>query len=68
MTFDLFWIDFFIKDRLFGFGIFTIKRDETIRSFLSIYSNDGELLMDLLWFRIYTNFPFWYWWLHKDEI
>jgi hypothetical protein len=58
MIFDLFWIDFFFKDKLFGFGIFTIKRNEIIRSFLSICSNDGELLIDLLWFRIYTNFPF----------
>lgn len=65
MTFDLFWIDFFIKERLFGFGIFSIKGEEIHRSFVAVYWNDGELLVDLFWFRIFSAFPFWR--LYDDE-
>ena len=67
MTIDLFWIDFFLKERLFGFGILSIKNDDWFnRSLLSIYWNDGELLIDLLYFRVVTTF--WFWLLfHKEE-
>ena len=51
MTFRLFWIDIFVKERLFGFGFFTLG-EEFIRSFLSVYWNDRELLIDLFWIRI----------------
>jgi len=37
MVFDLAWIDFWLQDKLFGFGIFTIKCEEFLRSFFSIY-------------------------------
>lgn len=67
MTLDLFWIDFWLQDRLFGFGLFSIKREETMRSLFSIYWNEGELLIDLFWFRIYTKHPFWFWWFYKEE-
>jgi len=67
MVFDLAWIDFWLQDKLFGFGIFTIKCEEFLRSFFSIYYNDGEILMDILWIRIYEKHPFWFWWFYKDE-
>lgn len=59
MTFDLMWIDFWFADKLFGVGLFSIKREELHRSFFSCYWNDGELLVDLFWFRIFTAVPFW---------
>ena len=65
MTFDILWIDFWLKDKLFGFGILCVKTTEGIRNFFSVYWNDGELLVDLLWFRVYTDFPFSF--LHNDE-
>ncbi|MEE9302679.1 MAG: hypothetical protein V3U84_02730 [Thiotrichaceae bacterium] len=52
------WIDFWWVDYLFGFGLLTINTGERSRSLLSIYWNDGELLIDLLWLRVYTGFPF----------
>ena len=64
MIFYLFWIDFFIKDKLFGIGLLTFKFEELVRSFFCIYWNDGELLIDLLWFRIVTTAP--YMWFYKD--
>jgi len=57
MTLNLFWVDFWLKDRLFGIGLFTVKQEELHRSLFSIYWNDGETLIDLLWFRIYSDFP-----------
>jgi hypothetical protein len=57
MTLDIFWIDCWLQDKLFGLGLLTIKREELIRSLFSIYWNDGELLIDLFWFRILTTFP-----------
>ena len=57
MTIDLFWLDFWFQDGLFGLGACTVKREGYIRSLFSIYWNDGELLVDLLWFRIVTTFP-----------
>ena len=67
MIFNLFWIDFYIKDNLFGLGILTVKTDENIKSLLAFYWNDGELLIDLLWFRVYSKHPFFFWWFYKDE-
>ena len=59
MTFDLMWVDFWLKERLFGVGIFTVKKEEMHRSLFSVYWNDGELLVDFLWFRIITTVLFW---------
>ena len=59
MTLDLLWVDIWFRDRLFGFGFITIKGEEFIRSLFSIYWNDGELLVDLFWFRVLTTVPFW---------
>ena len=54
MEFTLLWIDLFPKDRLFGFGVFSIKNYGALnRNLLSIYWNNGELLIDLLWFRVH---------------
>ena len=58
MIFDLLWFDIWIKDRLFGFGIFSIKQPDIHRSLFSIYWNDGELLIDLFWFHVLTAAPF----------
>ncbi|KKN02404.1 hypothetical protein LCGC14_1118060 [marine sediment metagenome] len=60
MTFDLFWIDFYPSDRLFGFGLFGIRTEDssgerTLRNLFSIYWNDRELMIDLFWFRIVTH-------------
>lgn len=53
MQFTLFWIDFFLKDKLLGFGLCSIKNYEGIhRNLLSIYWNDGDLLIDFFWFRV----------------
>jgi hypothetical protein len=54
MTLDLFWADFWIQDRLFGFGLCTLKGSNFIKSLFSIYWNDRELLVDLFWIRILT--------------
>ena len=61
MTIDLFWVDLFAYDKLFGFGLGTVKTDKSHRSLLSVYYNDGEVLLDMLWFNIYQNHPFWFW-------
>lgn len=54
MTCDLFWIDFWFRDNLFGLGILSIKREDFHKSLFAIYYNDGELLVDLFWLRIIT--------------
>lgn len=59
MTFYLFWADFWFWDNLFGFGILSVKREDFYRSLFAIYYNDGELLIDLFWFRIITVYSFW---------
>lgn len=59
MTFDLFWMDFWFRDNLFGFGILSLKKEDFHKSLLAIYYNDGELLIDLFWFRIITAYSFW---------
>ncbi len=56
MTFNLFWIDYYWVDKLFGFGFCTIKTENKVRSLFSIYWNDRDLLIDLFWFRIVTYF------------
>lgn len=54
MKFSLLWIDLFLKDNLVGFGFCSSKNyDGFHRSLLAIYWNDGELLIDLLWFRVF---------------
>jgi len=55
MTFDSFWFDFYLQDKLFGFGFCSIKNENLFRSLLSIYWNDREILIDLFWIRIYTG-------------
>lgn len=61
MAFDLFWMDFWIRDKLFGFGILSLKKEDFHKSLLAIYWDDGEILIDLFWFsfRIFTTYPFW---------
>ena len=58
MDISLFWINLFFKDSLFGLGLFTIRKEDIIRSLFSFYWNDGELLIDLLWFRVVSTFIF----------
>jgi len=58
MQLSLGWIDFYWADRLFGLGIGSIVTENWIRNLLSAYWNDGELLVDVLWFRVYTGFPY----------
>lgn len=60
MNFSLFWIDFWLSDRLFGFGLFEIQTEgssgeRVFRNLFSIYWNDRELMIDLFWFRIVTH-------------
>ncbi|KKK63197.1 hypothetical protein LCGC14_2996680 [marine sediment metagenome] len=60
MTFNLFWIDFWLSDHLFGFGLCCFKtdgwcREAKFRNLFSIYWNDKELMIDLFWFRIVTH-------------
>ena len=54
MTFQLFGFDFIPKDHLYGVWIGEIRcwKSETVRNLLSIYYNDGEWLIDLLWCRV----------------
>lgn len=54
MTFDLFWIDIFFEECLFGFGAFSFKLDNIPYNLLAIYWNDGELFIDLFWLRLPT--------------
>lgn len=55
MKFNLFWIDFYIHDRLFGFGLCSFETENWSRNLFSIYWNDRELLIDLFWIRILTH-------------
>ena len=59
MTFDLFGIDFYRKEELFGFWLGSIKSShiELHRSLLSIYWNDGNFTVDLFWFRVVDAYP-----------
>ena len=54
MTFQIFGFDFIPIDRLYGVWLGEIRcwKSEKIRNLFSIYYNDGELLIDLLWFRV----------------
>lgn len=54
MTFDLFWVDAYIEEKLFGFGVFTIKGMDSVRSrsLFSVYWADGMLLLDLFYFKV----------------
>ena len=59
MTFDVFWIDFYFEDRLFGFGVFSFKKEiELNKNMFSFHYNNGEIIIDLFWKRIYSGFPF----------
>ncbi len=58
MTFNLLSVDFFWSDRLFGFSLASVHTENNGRGLFIIYWNDGDLLIDLLWFRVYTGFPF----------
>ncbi len=58
MNLRFLWLDFYWADKLFGFGIGSIVLEAWARSLLSIYWNDGELLIDVLWFRVLTAYPF----------
>jgi hypothetical protein len=48
MTFDLLGLDFFFKDKLFGFWFFQFK-DEFPRSLFGLYWSNGTLLIGFLW-------------------
>ena len=56
MTFDLFWVEGFIVDKIFGVGLFTLKRypegEPKHRSLLSVYWNNGVWIVDVLYFRV----------------
>ena len=53
MGFALLWIDFFLKEKLFGFGIGGVEKHNGFdKSLFSIYWNNGALLIDFFWFRI----------------
>ncbi len=54
MTFDLFGIDIYWSDRLFGFWFCSFKNSdqEIHRSLFTIYWNNGELLIDLFWIHL----------------
>lgn len=56
MHFTLAFIDFFIPEQVFGFGILGVDScDDFIHRYLfSIYWNDGEISIDLFWFKIFT--------------
>ncbi len=61
MSFNLFWLDFYLQEKLFGFGILNFKNSEDInRNLFSIYWNDRELLIDLFWIRILTTYVWWF--------
>lgn len=51
MTFDIFGIDFYWRERLFGFWIVAFKnsKKETPRSLFTLYWADGELIVNLFW-------------------
>ena len=63
MTFNLFGIDFYLLDKLFGFWGVTFKdvEKEIHRSLFALYWNDGNLLIDLFWFHIVDTYPkYWF--------
>jgi hypothetical protein len=51
MTFDLFWIDCFMEDKLWGFGLFSFQGAEEPKSLLSFYWKEDCLTIYLFWFR-----------------
>lgn len=56
MMFSLFGFDFFREDCLYGIWIGGYKNYEDInRHLFMIYWNNGELLIDMCWIRIYGN-------------
>ena len=55
MGFKLLWVDMFLRDNLFGFGLCTIDSGNLVRSLLSIYYADGEWIIDVFWARAYTR-------------
>jgi len=54
MTFQLFGFDVMPQDRLFGGWIGKIKlwRIDMVRSLISVYYNDGEWIINILWCRV----------------
>jgi len=62
MTFTMLWIDFYLLDRLFGFGLCCIKietpSDTIHRNLFCVYWSDGEFIIDLFFIRILTAYPF----------
>ncbi len=54
MTFQLFGFDIFPQERLFGFWFCGIDGTNTHRHLFSIYYNDGEILVDVLFCRVLT--------------
>ena len=56
MTFNIFGIDLYPKDRVAGWWLFTFKDSEKQihRSMFELYYNDGEIFVDLFW----MNFKF----------
>jgi len=56
MQFTLVWIEFFLKEKLFGFGVGEVEKyDKFSRNLFSIYRHSGGLQIDLLWFRVYEE-------------
>ena len=52
MDISLAWVDFWPQDKLFGFGLLSFKTENLFRNFLSVYYNDGEIIIDIFWVRI----------------
>jgi len=59
MTIDLAWIDFYLKDRLFGFGFLSITNELKFKSLFAVYWNDRQLLVDLFWIRVIKHRILW---------
>ena len=65
MTFQLFGIDTYWSERLFGFWLvaFVNTEKEIHKSLFGMYWNDGNFTIDLLWFRAVDTWP--RYWLDK---
>lgn len=53
MNFNLFGFDLFWQDRLYGFWFCGIKTTNLHRHLFSIYYSDGELIIDVLFIRVW---------------
>ena len=56
MQFSLFGVDLFPKDNLYGVWVGGYKNyDDVNRHLFMIYWNDGELLVEVGWMRLFTT-------------